>query len=75
MTLLEMLEAEARQLLAHPWAPDAPWFDPAISDELLKLAGGHPFKLQRAAFHRYEALTDPICDWRAAYQQDLEDLL
>jgi hypothetical protein len=39
------------------------------------LAGGHPFKLQRAAFHRYEALTDLTYDWQAAYQQDLENLL
>jgi hypothetical protein len=74
-TLEPMLETEARQLLAHSWAPNAPCFDPATLDELFRLAGGHPFKLQRVAFHRYEALTDPTYNWRAAYRQDLENLL
>ncbi len=67
--------ADAAKLIEHPWAPDAPQFEPAVRDELLKLAGGHPFKLHRAAFHRYEALIDPTYDWLAAYRQDLENLL
>ena len=70
-----MPETESRRLLTHPWAPNAPQFDAPTLDELLKLAGGHPFKLHRAAFHRYEALTDPTYDWLAAYRQDLENLL
>jgi len=75
LTLGLMPAVEACRLLAHPWVPDVPQFDPDISDELLRLAGGHPFKLQRAAFHRYEALVDPAYDWLAAYRQDLEYLL
>ena len=74
-TLESMPETEARQLLAHPWVPDVPCFDPGTLNELLRLTAGHPFKLQRAAFHRYEALTDPTYDWEAAYRQDLEHLL
>ncbi len=74
-TLGSMPDAESRRLLAHPWAPNAPQFDPATLDELLNLAGGHPFKLHRAAFHRYEVLSDATYDWLAAYRQDLENLL
>jgi hypothetical protein len=66
---------ESRLLLSHPWAPSAPQFDEATFIQLLMLTSGHPFKLCRAAFHRYEAQADPSYDWVAAYRQDLEHLL
>ncbi|MCP4664350.1 MAG: ATP-binding protein, partial [bacterium] len=66
---------EVRCLLAHPWAPPAAAFDEATIDHLLAIAGGHPFKVQRVAFHRYEALTDPDYDWQAAWRQDMEHML
>ena len=65
---------EARRLLAHPWAPDALHFDTPVCEELIALAGRHPYRLQRAAHHRYETLYDPAYDWRAAYELDLEAL-
>lgn len=67
-------EEEARRLLAHPWAPEAPQFDEATCQTLIALTGRHPFRLQRAAHHRYEALADPAYDWRAAYQREMEAL-
>ncbi len=67
-------EEEARRLLAHPWAPEAPQFDEATCQTLITLTGCHPFRLQRAAHHRYEALADPTYDWRAAYERDMEAL-
>jgi len=67
-------EAEARRLLAHPWAPDALHFDAPACDELLALSACHPHRLQRAAHHRYEALHDPVYDWRACYDLDMEAL-
>jgi len=68
-------ESDARGLLAHPWAPEGSTFDAATSDQLLLLSERHPFKLQRAAFHRYEAFSDPGRDWLAAWQQDMEHML
>jgi hypothetical protein len=67
-------EEEAQRLLDHPWAPEAPRFDPATCRELIALSGRHPYRLQRAAHHRYEALADPDYDWRAGYERDLEAL-
>jgi hypothetical protein len=74
-TLEGMPEAEARQLLDHPWDTRAVRFDATMAQTLLSLAGGHPFKVQRAAFHRFEALTDPGYDWQAAWRQDMDHLL
>lgn len=67
-------EEEARRLLDHPWAPDAPRFDEATCRELIALSGRYPYRLQRAAHHRYEALADPAYDWRAGYARDMEAL-
>lgn len=75
LTIGMLSDADARQLLAHPRASAAPQFDQATTAQLLKLAGGRPFKLQRAGFHRYEAMCDPTYGWEAAYRQDLEHLL
>jgi hypothetical protein len=75
LTLGPLADEDARSLLAHPWLPNAPLFDPATTDRLLALAAGHPFKLQRAAFHRYEALVDPAYDWQTVYYLDMEHLL
>lgn len=74
LTIGEMTDSEARELLSHPWA-EATVFDSAAIDAILELAKGHPFKLQRAAFHYYEALIDPEHDWQAAWRQDMEHML
>jgi len=68
-------ESDARRLLAHPWAKDSPAFDAETCDRLLDISGCHPFKLQRAAFHRFEALSDPGCDWESAFRRDMEQML
>jgi len=65
---------EARRLLAHLWATDAPHFDAPTCEELVALSACHPYRLQRAAHHRYEALHDPAYDWRAGYELDMEAL-
>jgi hypothetical protein len=75
LELREFSADEARVLLAHPWAPAAQHFEPATVDEILALAGGHPFLLQRGAFHCYEALLEPELDWRSAWQLDREHML
>ncbi|MBN2394621.1 MAG: CHAT domain-containing protein, partial [Anaerolineae bacterium] len=74
-TLGELSDVDARTLLAHPWDTTAPTFDAATVDALLALAGTHPFKLQRAAHHRYEALRDPKYDWQTAYRDEIVQLL
>jgi hypothetical protein len=74
-TLGSLTEADARQLLNHPWAPDAPLFDAGTCEQLLELTGYHPYKLQRASFHRFEFLADPAYDWQAGYRQDMEQML
>jgi hypothetical protein len=68
-------EAEARQLLDHPWAPQARNFDASMITALMAMTDRHPFRLQRAAYHRYAALLDPALDWRTAYQTDMDHLL
>lgn len=75
MELGPLAEKEAKVLLMHPWDQAAVSFDEATCDELVRLSQCHPFKLQRAAFHRYEALADPLYDWRAEYRRELEYLL
>ncbi len=74
-TLNPMTDADARALLSHPWDSAAPIFDAATVDALLALAGKHPFKLQRAAHHRYEALRDPKYDWQMAYRDEIAQML
>lgn len=74
--VLELLtEADARRLLAHPWAPRAPAFDSGTVQEVLDLAGLHPFKLQRAAYHRYAGINRPHFDWKAAWRSDMDHML
>jgi hypothetical protein len=57
--------------LEHPWAPGASRFDDETVEQLLELTGRHPDRLQRAAFHRFEAFYDPVYDWRAMYRQHI----
>jgi hypothetical protein len=75
LTLGPLTRAEALMLLSHPWIPKARNFDTAICELLLRITGCHPFKLQKAAFHCYEALGDTSYDWQAAFQHDVEHLL
>lgn len=72
LTLYPFNEVEAQQLLNHPWAPDAPLFNTETCEQLLKLTGCHPYKLQLAAFHRFESLADPTYDWQTRYQQEMD---
>ena len=74
-TLGELSDADAHALLTHPWDKAAPAFDAATVDALLALAGTHPFKLQRAAHHCYEALRDPEYDWQMAYRDEIVQVL
>ncbi|MEJ5308704.1 MAG: CHAT domain-containing protein [Anaerolineae bacterium] len=74
-TLGEMSTADARALLAHPWDAVAPAFDAATVETLLALAGAHPFKLQRAAHHRYEVFAHPGYDWQTAYRDEIAQML
>lgn len=72
-------KADALRLLEHPWAPDARPFASSTVEEILsdlakERAAGHPFWLQRAAHHRFEALLDPERDWRAGWRLDREHL-
>lgn len=75
LTLGPLTTGESRQLLSHPWAANAHKFDVAAVEEILDLCKHHPFRLQRAAFHRYEALYDETYNWRSTYIQDMEHLL
>jgi hypothetical protein len=76
-------EADARRLLAHPWAAGGPTFEEEIAEELLSLAivpsqenrGYYPYLLQRAAYHRFEALSDPGYHWKSAFLRDKEQML
>ncbi len=76
-------EADARCLLAHPWAAGPPTFEGDIEEELLSLAeyssqgnrGYHPYLLQRAAYHRFEALSDSTYNWKSLFLRDKEQLL
>ena len=63
LTIGMLNDADSRRLLAHPWAPDAPQFDAATTAQLLKLAGGHPFKLHRGGSTGTKR-DDPTYDWR-----------
>lgn len=74
-TLGPLTRDEAVRLLSHPWAPEAPLFDVGAIEQLLKLAGDHPYLLQRAAYHRFEVLSDPGYHWESAFLRDKEQLL
>ncbi|MBN2006786.1 MAG: ATP-binding protein, partial [Anaerolineae bacterium] len=74
-TLGSLNDADARALLAHPWDTAAPTFDTATVDTLLALAGTHPFKLQRAAHHRYEVFGNPSYDWQTTYRDEIAQML
>jgi hypothetical protein len=71
-TLYPFNEVEAGQLLNHPWASDVPLFNTETCEQLLELTGCHPYKLQLAAFHRFESLADPTYNWQIRYQQEMD---
>jgi hypothetical protein len=75
MLLSDLSDHDARRLLEHPWMPEARRFDAAAVEEIVALAGKHPFKLQRAAYHRYAALREAGYDWRTAWKRDMEHML
>ncbi len=74
LPLGQMAEEECRLLLEHPWEPQLPQFDRQTSETLLTMADYFPYKLQRAAFHRYEALTNTAYDWQEGFHRDMEQL-
>ena len=74
--LLDLLsDTDARRLLAHPWVPEARPFDAVAVEEILTVAGRHPFKLQRGAYHRFQAFAESGYEWRGAWRQDMEHML
>lgn len=75
LTLAHLEKHEAQQLLTHPWSQSGTIFDEPTCYNLLALAGTHPFRLQRAAYHHYEYLSDTSYGWQLAYQEDMEHLL
>ncbi len=66
---------DAVKLLEHPWVPEASIFDEATRDELLTIAGLHPFKLQRAAYHCYESMFDPHYHWEPEFEKDIKEMV
>lgn len=74
LTIEEFKEEEARLLLTHPWAPGARQFDAHASRELLTAAGCHPYKLQRAAHHRYWVFQDHRYNWLKEFNAEMEQL-
>jgi hypothetical protein len=74
-TLEPLSDEEARRLLDHPWSPEVPMFDVETAEQLLKLTGRHPYKLQRAAFHFYEFQADPSYEWQSWYNLDMEQMV
>jgi len=72
ITLNIMKEKEAELLLSHPWMPQASFFNSEIINEILSLCKGHPYKLQRAAFHCFRTFNNPSFDWLAAWNMDME---
>jgi hypothetical protein len=75
LTIKELNEEEARLLLTHPWAPKAQKFDSKTCQELLDEAGFHPYKLQRAAHHRFKVFQDPHYNWQKEFIAEMEQLL
>jgi uncharacterized membrane protein (Fun14 family) len=75
LTLGEFTDAEARELIARGAACDRP-FTPTEQNELLLLAGKHPYKLQLAGSLLYLAKGESgTVDWaelRRAFQQQCE---
>jgi hypothetical protein len=69
-----MDEEECRLLLKHLWAPDAPLFDHQTSETLLAIASCFPYKLQCAAFHRFEVLANPTYEWLKEFQRVMEKI-
>lgn len=74
LTIEELNEEEARLLLTHPWAPEAQKFDLKTCRELLKLADFHPYKLQRAAHHRFKVFQAPHYNWQKEFKVEMEQL-
>lgn len=74
LTLGPMPIHEARSVLEHPWASSASALPPERLDQILALAAGHPFKLQRGGHHAYEAL-GWAGDWEAAWMAEMEQML
>jgi hypothetical protein len=75
LTLGPMHETEIRTLLAHPWSRAAATLDEPAVERIVTVAAGHPFKAQRGAYHRYQALVGRDHDWQATWRLDLEQML
>jgi len=71
ITLANFSRADCERFLDARLAYTGVTFDTATRDELWTLTQGHPYKLQRAAHHRYNAANDPTYDWRAAFERDM----
>ena len=70
ITLSNFSRADCDRFLDARLANTGVTFDAATRDEIWTLTQGHPYKLQRAADHRYNAANDPTYDWRARLRED-----
>jgi hypothetical protein len=68
-----MEKEECRLLLTHPWSSGVPLFDSQTCEELLNVAGCHPYRLQRAAHHRFKAFFDTGYDWLTQYKREIDN--
>lgn len=75
LTIEELSEEEARLLLTHPWAPEAQKFDSKTCQEVLNVSGFHPYKLQRAAHHRFKVFQEPHYNWQKEFKVEMEQLI
>jgi len=71
ITLANFSRADCEPFLDARLANTGVTFDTATRDELWTLTQGHPYKLQRAAHHCYNAANDPTYAWRAAFERDI----
>jgi hypothetical protein len=70
IALANFSRADCDRFLAARLANTGVSFDVATRDEIWTLTQGHPYKLQRAAHHRYQFASDPTHDWRARFRED-----
>ncbi|MEI6045306.1 MAG: ATP-binding protein [Chloroflexota bacterium] len=66
-------EVEANELFDCYLGNSVHRFSPEKRQELFVLSGGHPFRLQRAAYRYYESLLDHDYNWREDYEVDISE--
>ncbi len=76
-TLNNLSQGESFSLLDLYLLGNPLLFEPNDREALLQVSQGHPFKLMRAAYHLYKALTEPEADydWQAAYGFEIANMM